>query len=205
MSEMQVLKDKVRAGILEAAKVSFLENGYQKTSMRDIANETGITPGNIYRYFESKEALFDAVVEETYSALTDFVDVQFVVTDLLQPDTYAKWRNYFTDSITGLTGTHREEMLILLDRSEDTKYKALMLAFYDLLENNVVSKIADYMLEEGKRFDRVIFSNLITRGFINSVKEIITHYGTEDIEKMRDYFVIAFDIFFQDITKRFNN
>lgn len=205
MSEMQVLKDKVRAGILEAAKVSFLENGYQKTSMRDIANETGITPGNIYRYFESKEALFDAVVEETYSALTDFVDVQFVVTDLLEPDTYAKWRNYFTDSITGLTGTHREEMLILLDRSEDTKYKALMLAFYDLLENNVVSKIADYMLEEGKRFDRVIFSNLITRGFINSVKEIITHYGTEDIEKMRDYFVIAFDIFFQDITKRFNN
>lgn len=202
---MQVLKDKVRENILDAAKAAFLENGYQKTSMRDIATASGITPGNIYRYFESKEAVFDAVVGETYDVLTELADVEFEVTDLLEDMTYLKWRDYFTESLADLTATHRSEMLILLDKAFDTKYRDLMMAFYGMLEIKVVSKIADYMLENGQVFDRVIFSNLITRGFISSVKEIITHYGTSDLDKMRAYFGIAFDMFFKDITTRFKH
>ena len=51
---MQVLKDEVRANILSAAKKLFYERGYNNASIRGIAKNSGITVGNVYRYFENK-------------------------------------------------------------------------------------------------------------------------------------------------------
>lgn len=44
--------------IIKTALRIFLEKGYERTSLRQIASETGITKGGIYHYFESKEHLF---------------------------------------------------------------------------------------------------------------------------------------------------
>lgn len=50
--------------ILDAAIVLFYEKGYEKTSMTDIANKLGIAQGLCYRYFPSKEILFDCSLRE---------------------------------------------------------------------------------------------------------------------------------------------
>jgi AcrR family transcriptional regulator len=50
-----------REQIMEAALRVFAEKGYPNTSNKDIAREAGITPGLIYHYFESKEALLKAI------------------------------------------------------------------------------------------------------------------------------------------------
>ncbi|WP_295578775.1 TetR/AcrR family transcriptional regulator [uncultured Oscillibacter sp.] len=56
-----------RQEILETAMVLFTERGYEETSMRDIAQACHVVPGLCYRYFDSKQALFqeamDAYVE----------------------------------------------------------------------------------------------------------------------------------------------
>jgi AcrR family transcriptional regulator len=41
----------------------FAQKGFLKATNKDIAREAGITPGLIYYYFESKEALLNAIVE----------------------------------------------------------------------------------------------------------------------------------------------
>jgi AcrR family transcriptional regulator len=51
-----------RTQILEAAKESFGRSGLEALSMRDIARQVGITPMAIYRHYETKEALVDALV-----------------------------------------------------------------------------------------------------------------------------------------------
>ncbi len=48
--------------ILAAARDAFDRGGLDALSLRDIAREVGITPMAIYRHFESKEALVDALV-----------------------------------------------------------------------------------------------------------------------------------------------
>jgi len=48
--------------ILDAALESFAEQGFAATKMSDIAQRAGIAKGTIYRYFETKEALFEAIV-----------------------------------------------------------------------------------------------------------------------------------------------
>ena len=48
--------------ILEAALGQFVEKGYAATKLEDVARRAGVTKGTMYLYFESKDALFKAVV-----------------------------------------------------------------------------------------------------------------------------------------------
>ncbi|MDX2274590.1 MAG: TetR/AcrR family transcriptional regulator [Hyphomonadaceae bacterium] len=48
--------------ILEAAQRVFLERGYQAASISEIARAANISDGLIYRYYENKRALLDAVL-----------------------------------------------------------------------------------------------------------------------------------------------
>lgn len=66
----QVLKEEVRNRILAAATTEFFENGYDGSSLRSISKIAGITPGNLYRYFESKESLYESVVGDSYNKLS---------------------------------------------------------------------------------------------------------------------------------------
>ncbi len=52
-----------REQIIDAAMHVFAQKGYSNATNKDIAREAGITPGLIYYYFESKEALLYAILE----------------------------------------------------------------------------------------------------------------------------------------------
>ena len=47
-----------REAILEAAFIQFSRYGFRRTSMEDIAQETGISRASIYSYFENREEVF---------------------------------------------------------------------------------------------------------------------------------------------------
>lgn len=49
--------------ILEAAKTCFVRSGFQGASMQQICAEAGMSPGALYRYFSSKEAIIEAICE----------------------------------------------------------------------------------------------------------------------------------------------
>ena len=49
--------------ILQTALRLFAEHGFEGVSMRDIASEIGITKAALYRHYESKRAIFDAIVK----------------------------------------------------------------------------------------------------------------------------------------------
>lgn len=58
-----------RGRLLDAASRVFTRNGYELTSMDEIAAEAGIGKPTIYRYFDGKAALFSAVFEDTLDHL----------------------------------------------------------------------------------------------------------------------------------------
>lgn len=55
--------ERTRQAILEAASELFLDQGYNGTSMRQIAQQAGIAVGGIYNHFSSKEDIFRALIE----------------------------------------------------------------------------------------------------------------------------------------------
>jgi AcrR family transcriptional regulator len=52
-----------REGIVDAARRSFGEFGYERTTMRAIASEAGVDPALVVHFFGSKQQLFVSVVE----------------------------------------------------------------------------------------------------------------------------------------------
>lgn len=51
-----------KAEIIKAARKLFLLKEYEKTTLQDVMDDLGIAKGTIYHYFDSKEALLEAVV-----------------------------------------------------------------------------------------------------------------------------------------------
>lgn len=64
---MKVLTQARREGIVAAAAEVFLEVGYERASMDEVARRAGGSKATLYKYFSSKEALFETVVRN-YSA-----------------------------------------------------------------------------------------------------------------------------------------
>ena len=62
---MQHTKIEIMQRIIEVAKEEFLENGFEKTSIRKITEKAKISKSNLYNYFQDKDRLFYAVVEPT--------------------------------------------------------------------------------------------------------------------------------------------
>ena len=64
-----------RALILAAAERAFLQKGFHATSMQDVAAEAGMSPGNLYRYFPSKEAIVAGLCARDQAMLAENVRV----------------------------------------------------------------------------------------------------------------------------------
>ena len=70
----QTLTDARRALVLDAARAVFAEHGVEGASIRVIAKRAGYTPGAIYSYFDSKEAIYAALLRESLERLQQAVD-----------------------------------------------------------------------------------------------------------------------------------
>ena len=57
--------------VLDAAKKLFAMKGYGATKIDDIAHEAGLSKGSIYRYFTSKEDIFEALINRAVTPYTD--------------------------------------------------------------------------------------------------------------------------------------
>ncbi|MFD9213813.1 TetR family transcriptional regulator [Streptomyces sp. NPDC059544] len=70
--------EQTRTLILETALRLFQERGYDKTTMRAIAQEAGVSVGNAYYYFSSKEHLvqgfYDRIAEQHQAAVAEVLD-----------------------------------------------------------------------------------------------------------------------------------
>jgi len=80
-------KQEMRRQVLDAAMGLFVEEGYDKVSIRRIANKIGYSPGTIYLYFKDKDDIFFHLHEEGFARL---IERQREVFD--EPDPAARLR-----------------------------------------------------------------------------------------------------------------
>jgi AcrR family transcriptional regulator len=83
-----------RDAILAAAKKVFAKKGFHATTMADIAKAAHLSYGSVYWYFDSKDALFHALMESEEAALRDHIATALagVDGDALAADPYAALR-----------------------------------------------------------------------------------------------------------------
>lgn len=69
----QILKPELKEAIIQSARNEFYTHGFEGASMRNIAKAAHMTVGNLYRYFENKEDLADALLSSTIDKLDKII------------------------------------------------------------------------------------------------------------------------------------
>ena len=69
-------KDARPPEILDAALAVFAQKGFAATRLDDVAAKAGITKGTIYLYFDSKQALFEALARQSVGAQIEQIKAQ---------------------------------------------------------------------------------------------------------------------------------
>ena len=114
----QVLKPEVRARIEAAALACFARYGYEGTTMARIAAAAETATANVYRYVDSKEALFAVVVPADLPVRHDaLLDARIETLGAR-----AGPAGSAAGELLDFWLAHRLAMVVLLDRAEGTPY-----------------------------------------------------------------------------------
>ena len=180
--------DDTHQKILESGMKMFLANGYERTNLRDLCADAGITTGSLYRHFESKADLFSFFVQP---AVDEIRKLFFYVEPLCQEaveagDPRALWSIVGADKILDYTYRHFDALKLLLECSDGTQYSSFL--------NDVVGMEADISMrcfkaakEQGMisgDLPSEIEMHMISHAYISCLFEAVLHdLNREDMEK----------------------
>ncbi len=74
MARPQIDHDEMREQILQCAEDMVRERGPVTPTVTEIAAACGMSQSNVYRFFESKEALFEATVERWFREFNEIME-----------------------------------------------------------------------------------------------------------------------------------
>jgi len=201
---MQFLKEELRVKILESATSEFYDKGYSKASMRAIAKHSGITVGNIYRYFDGKEALFEAVVKEAYERFYNIVatDRRDEIIKTTGKGSFEVLRQDLISALVKCVSEKRIELLILLRGAEGTSYANMKDDFDKVIFNKVMLHF-DHSFVNVRENEHVAFiSKVISKSCVEGLVETIIRYNEQD--KLSESMDMIFEYYFKDFDDRFS-
>ncbi len=188
---MQVLKETVKKAILTGAIQEFFDNGYQNANMRRIADSANITVGNIYRYFENKEALFNAVLLPAKRAIDDLesFDKKLHITHIENQKEAIQIVTYVINVLRPYT----KEIFIMIFNSNGTHYQQVKAQ----LESLVIAKVKEY--SPGAFSDYLL--KVIASSFIQSLF-VVFKDNVNDIKKIQEIIIQLIVFYFRDVQNR---
>jgi AcrR family transcriptional regulator len=74
VASRSAIQEERRRQILDAAVRAFAEKGYHACRVSDIAEEAGVAYGLVYHYFESKDAVLEAVFREMWGRMVGVIE-----------------------------------------------------------------------------------------------------------------------------------
>ena len=142
---MVVVKDKVRADIVNVARKIFTHQGFRKTTMEDIAHAAGKGKSSIYYYYKSKEEIFEAIVEreadELKAALEKVIHSSKDPMEKLKD--YIMFRLYHVKTVSNFYAALKEETMAHMLFVEDVRSR------FEEQEIQMVAEILESGIHEG--------------------------------------------------------
>lgn len=108
----------VVAELLISAKRAFLEKGFEGATLRKICSDAGVTTGAVYFFFHSKEEIFDTLVKSTVKQIENLCN-SLMADELDTPSIGIENEK----KLIAFLYAHKEEILLLTEKSKGTKYE----------------------------------------------------------------------------------
>ena len=184
---MQIQKEEVRERILKAATEEFLEKGFQKSSMRLIAQKAGITAGNIYAYFSGKEAVLDALLTPAVQKLGQFV---FEVSKGAEINELSL--KEIGDSLISIFLENQNQFMVLMSAVNGTPYQKTRTYLQELVTRRIEEELMPRLAIVE---NRSMIANMLSAAIIEGVLLAFASYdGDEEAlrEQLRQFMRIMF-------------
>lgn len=202
---MQVLKEQVRSRIISAARAEFLKKGYTQASMRIVAESSDITVGNIYRYFSSKQTLFEEVVSPAYvslKALLESVEIHEAMP--LPAAQYVRFREEFVHEVASAIEMYHDEILILFKGSEGTIFSDAMNDMSDMICSVLEKVILETIASRNSVHNLKALGRLISKGIVEAISDLVARTENTDQDVVKSELRMIIDFYFRDLVTRFD-
>lgn len=166
--------------IIPCAKREFLDKGFERASLRKIAADANMSAAGLYRHFESKEAMFDALVAPLVNTyLRNYEESMQRSYELLDTEEIKKfWEVSEEEGLQYINFIydHFEEFKLLLTCSDGTKYQNFM---HDISEMEVkeMVRLMDELRSRGFTVKDISQDELhmLVSGYVASIFEVVIH------------------------------
>ena len=173
-------EDQSRARILQAAEEEFLQKGFQKASLRNIARAAGVTTGSLYWHFQNKEELFEALTGEHYRYLMNLYQTALERFFEMSPDEQMKHIGEAgEDGIEQMVEyiyQHKTGFKLLTDCAAGTRYANMV---HELTEAEIAAthRFSENIGEKGTKIREIRpeLEHILISGMMTSMFELVTH------------------------------
>ena len=126
--------------IMAAAKAEFMEVGFERASMRRIADRCGMTAAGIYRHCRDKEDLFDQIVSPAVERINEWIDAHVArYIDAVNQEEHMQWRDSEIDMMREVVYPNMEEYHLLLAKSQGSKHENFLHDLTQRHQNQLLS------------------------------------------------------------------
>ncbi|WP_324825838.1 TetR/AcrR family transcriptional regulator [Sinanaerobacter sp. ZZT-01] len=177
--------EQTHENILNSGKQNFLAYGYERTNLRKLCKDAGITTGAFYRHFSDKEALFTELVEPTVQGIKNIYAAseeecfEFVDKNALTQAFQVSYK--VIEDFVHYIYDYFDCFKLLLMCSDGTKY------------SNFVEEIVQIEVREAEKFFKLLKQNKVKFHELHSEKfHLLTH----------SYYASVFEVVMHDFTRK---
>ena len=177
--------------IIDAALKEFLDNGYEKASLRKIASAAGVTIGAIHTRYQTKDILFCSLVEPLIVKIKEtFTAIRFEYSKEIpdyHPENMASNMQKESDAILHLLFDDYERSKLLLCKSAGSSLEN----FSDIIVQHKIEETLNFFESAGiDTIDPAILKLFINAQFHMYFQIINEGCGLEDARKMMNAAII---------------
>ena len=194
---MSTKAEDTEKNILNTARKHFLKDGFSGASLRNIVKDAGLTTGAFYKYYPTKEALFDALTDPYIEHIYQIYDR--VVEDFEKLSAKEQTSNMSDTSGNGMDQMidyiyeHYDNFRLLLKCGDSGKFETFI---HNMVDREMRSSLeyVKKMKEDGIEIPIVGESlmHMIYTGFFSSIFQIIEHdidkeTAKRNVHKLREF------------------
>ena len=194
---MSTKAEDTEKNILNTARKHFLKDGFSGASLRNIVKDAGLTTGAFYKYYPTKEALFDALTDPYIEHIYQIYDR--VVEDFEKLSAKEQTSNMSDTSGDGMDQMidyiyeHYDNFRLLLKCGDSGKFETFI---HNMADREMRSSLeyVKKMKEDGIEIPIVGESlmHMIYTGFFSSIFQIIEHdidkeTAKRNVHKLREF------------------
>ena len=172
---MSTKAEDTEKNILNTARKHFLKDGFSGASLRNIVKDAGLTTGAFYKYYPTKEALFDALTDP-------YIEHIYQIYDRVVEDFEKLSAKEQTSNMSDTSGDGMDQMIeTFIHNMVDREMRSSLEYVKKMKEDGIEIPIVGESL-----------MHMIYTGFFSSIFQIIEHdidkeTAKRNVHKLREF------------------